>query len=56
MVSPTTVDAADRVGGNWYNGVYDGVHIVSSRKTTQFPELPMPGNYPTFPSRRQTLD
>jgi hypothetical protein len=50
------VDSADAVGGNWYHGVYQTVHIVSSRRTTQFPEFPMPANYPEFPSRQQILD
>jgi cation diffusion facilitator CzcD-associated flavoprotein CzcO len=50
------VDAADCVGGNWYNGVYDSVHIVSSRKTTQFPDFRMPRDYPDFPNRQQMLD
>jgi hypothetical protein len=50
------VEAAGGVGGNWRHGVYHTVHIVSSRRTTEFPEFPMPSSYPEFPGRRQLLD
>ncbi len=50
------VDTADGVGGNWRHGVYDTVHIVSSRRTTEFPEFRMPDSYPEFPGRQQMLD
>ncbi|MGH8002352.1 MAG: NAD(P)-binding protein, partial [Brasilonema sp.] len=36
------VDASDDIGGNWYHGVYESAHIISSRKTTQFTHFPMP--------------
>ncbi|MDW8216873.1 MAG: NAD(P)-binding domain-containing protein [Acidobacteriota bacterium] len=49
------VDADEDVGGNWRHGVYETVHIISSRKTTSFPEYPMPAHYPDFPSRAQML-
>lgn len=49
------LEANDAVGGNWYGGVYDGVHIVSSRKTTEFPGFPMPAEWPDFPSGAQML-
>src|SRR5260221_90618 len=48
---------ADReVGGNWLHGVYETVHIISSRKTTEYTDYPMPADYPDFPSRQQMLD
>ena len=48
---------ADReLGGNWLHGVYETVHIISSRKTTEYPDYPMPADYPDFPSRQQMLD
>lgn len=50
------VDADEDVGGNWRHGVYATAHIISSRKTTSFPEYPMPAHYPDFPSRAQMLD
>src|SRR5258708_12463449 len=47
---------ADReVGGNWLHGVYETVHIISSRKTTEYTDYPMPADYPDFPSRHQIL-
>jgi hypothetical protein len=45
----------DDVGGNWYNGMYDAVYAITSRKTTEFPDYPMPSSYPDFPSRSQVL-
>ncbi|MCG8423268.1 MAG: NAD(P)-binding domain-containing protein [Proteobacteria bacterium] len=48
-------EADDDVGGNWYHGVYDTVHIISSRKTTQYSDWPMPDHWPDFPSKDQML-
>ncbi|MBD0369701.1 MAG: NAD(P)-binding domain-containing protein [Pyrinomonadaceae bacterium] len=50
------VEADADVGGNWYHGVYRTVHIISSRKTTEFTDYPMPADYPDFPSAQQILD
>jgi cation diffusion facilitator CzcD-associated flavoprotein CzcO len=50
------VEADGEVGGNWYHGVYRTVHIISSRKTTEFTDYPMPADYPDFPSGQQVLD
>lgn len=50
------VEADSDVGGNWYHGVYRTVHIISSRKTTEFTDYPMPASYPDFPSAQQILD
>jgi cation diffusion facilitator CzcD-associated flavoprotein CzcO len=49
------LEADDQLGGNWYHGVYDTVHIISSRKTTEYADYPMPADYPDFPSREQML-
>jgi hypothetical protein len=49
------LEADDQLGGNWYHGVYDTVHIISSRKTTEYADYPMPAEYPDFPSREQML-
>jgi hypothetical protein len=43
------------LGGNWRHGVYRSAHIISSRKTTEFPDFPMPESYPDFPSADQML-
>ncbi len=50
------VDASDEIGGNWYNGVYETVHIISSKKVTQFSHFPMPDHYPDFPSGKQVWE
>jgi cation diffusion facilitator CzcD-associated flavoprotein CzcO len=50
------IEADDDLGGNWYHGVYESVHIISSRKTTEYADFPMPPDYPDFPSRQQMLD
>lgn len=49
------VDASDGVGGLWRHGVYQGVHIVSSKKSTGYTDYPMPAHYPDFPSSGQML-
>ncbi|GAB3477984.1 flavin-containing monooxygenase [Amycolatopsis cihanbeyliensis] len=48
-------EATGAIGGNWSHGVYDSTHLISSAKSTQYAEYPMPANYPTFPSRAQML-
>ena len=47
------VDAQDQLGGNWHGGVYQGVHLNSSKTSTQFADYPMPEDYPDFPSAAQ---
>ncbi len=47
------VDANDGVGGNWCQGIYQGVHIVSSKRSTGYADYPMPDHYPDFPSTQQ---
>lgn len=47
------IDAKSGLGGNWHSGVYDGVHLNSSRKSTEFGDYPMPEHYPDFPSAEQ---
>lgn len=50
------VDASDDIGGNWYHGVYETAHIISSKKITQFTHFPMDDDYPDFPSAQQMRD
>ena len=50
------VDASNDIGGNWYHGVYETAHIISSRKVTQFSNFPMPEDYPDFPSAKNMRD
>lgn len=47
------VEATDHVGGNWAHGVYQTTHIVSSCKTTEYTDFPMPEDFPDFPSAEQ---
>lgn len=49
------LEATGSVGGNWSHGVYDSTHLISSKKSTQYVEYPMPADYPVFPSRAQML-
>ncbi|GAA4216121.1 flavin-containing monooxygenase [Actinocatenispora rupis] len=57
------VDCYERetgLGGAWNAGadrspVYAGLHLVSSRPFTQFPDFPMPDSYPDYPDHRQVL-
>jgi hypothetical protein len=48
-------EARDDLGGNWYRGVHERTHIISSRDSTGFADFPMPRGYPDFPSREQVL-
>lgn len=49
------VDAGPGLGGNWRHGLYENVHIVSSKRSTAFADYPMPQHYPDFPSAAQLL-
>jgi cation diffusion facilitator CzcD-associated flavoprotein CzcO len=49
------IDADADVGGNWKHGVYSSAHIISSKRTTEYADYPMPADYPDFPSREQML-
>ncbi len=55
-ISYDQVDASDDIGGNWYHGVYETAHIISSCKVTQFSNFPMPEDYPDFPSAQNMRD
>ncbi len=46
----------DDVGGDGHHGVYRTAHVISSRKTTEYADDPMPAHYPDFPSRAQMTD
>jgi hypothetical protein len=47
-------EAADRIGGGW-NGGYDSLHLITPRDTSGFTGVPMPRDFPLFPSREQML-
>jgi cation diffusion facilitator CzcD-associated flavoprotein CzcO len=49
------------LGGNWnYAGenarVYESTHLISTKPFTQYPDFPMPDDYPDYPSHRQVLE
>ncbi len=53
-------EASDRVGGNWVyenaNGMsacYRGLHINTSKRRMEYPDYPMPDDYPDFPHHAQ---
>src|SRR5215831_9927725 len=50
------LEADGDVGGNWLHGVYPTAHIISSKKTTEYADYPMPAHYPDFPSASQMLE
>lgn len=50
------VDASDAIGGNWHHGVYENAHIISSRRTTEYSDYPMPAHWPDFPSAEQMFE
>ncbi len=51
----------DNVGGNWYYGrpsssVYRSTHLISSKLLTEYPDFPMPEDWPEYPSHEQALE
>ncbi|MGH7526991.1 MAG: flavin-containing monooxygenase [Gemmatimonadales bacterium] len=49
------------VGGIWdaslpHSPVYHSAHLISSKPLTQFPDFPMPGDYPDYPHHGQALE
>jgi cation diffusion facilitator CzcD-associated flavoprotein CzcO len=55
------LERMDEVGGNWCFGkpcssVYRSAHLISSKLLTQFPDYPMPDDWPEFPSHEQALE
>ncbi len=50
----------DDIGGNWNFGkpharVYDTTHTISSKPFTQYPDFPMPDDFPPYPHHTQIL-
>ncbi|MCY0147252.1 NAD(P)-binding domain-containing protein [Hoeflea sp. G2-23] len=55
-------EAQDSTGGIWaYSddaerpSVYQTAHTITSKRLSQFPDFPMPDDYPDYPSNRQIL-
>ena len=48
------LESSARLGGNWQpdgpaSKMYDAVHLISSKRNTQFSDMPMPDNYADYP-------
>ncbi len=55
------LEREDDVGGNWYYGrpsssVYRSAHLISSKLLTQYPDFPMPEDWPEYPSQQQVQE
>ncbi len=55
-------EAQDATGGIWVfsqdperPSVYESAHTISSKRLSQFPDFPMPDEYPDYPSNAQIL-
>jgi indole-3-pyruvate monooxygenase len=49
------LEQKDSVGWAWRNH-YQRLHLHTPRKHSALPHLPMPADYPTYPSRQQVVD
>jgi hypothetical protein len=49
------LDGREQVGGLWYDGVYDSVRLITTRKVTAFDGRPMPPGA-VFPTGTELLD
>jgi hypothetical protein len=55
------VEREQDVGGLWdaslpHSPVYRSAHLISSKPLTEFPDFPMPRDYPDYPDHAQALD
>jgi hypothetical protein len=60
-ISARAFERGSEVGGNWHYGgpassIYQSIHLISSKRQTEFVDFPMPDDYPPYPSRRQAHD
>ena len=53
--SSLILERADTPGSSWRRH-YDRLHLHTHRKHSGLPELPMPRQYPRYPSREQVVD
>src|SRR5579862_2447950 len=59
-LSPHVFEKGSRPGGLWrygndngLSGIYESLRLNTSRALTEFPEFPMPADYPDYPDHRQ---
>src|ERR1700722_1491384 len=55
------IEREDNVGGNWYYGkpnssIYKSVHLISSKRFTQYSDFPIPDHLPTYLGHAQALE
>lgn len=60
-IAAECIEREDQAGGNWYYGkpcssVYRSAHLISSKKLTEYPDFPMPEDWPEYPSQAQALE
>src|SRR5215470_1802310 len=51
----TVLEKADSVGAVWRSH-YDRLHLHTDRNHSGLPRMPMPRDYPVYPSRAQVVD
>ena len=49
------LERSDRVGGHWHTD-YEALHLITPRDASGFAGVPMPADYPLFPSRDQVRE
>jgi cation diffusion facilitator CzcD-associated flavoprotein CzcO len=54
------LEREDDLGGNWnfgkpYSRVYSSTHMISSKPFTQYPDFPMPDEFPDYPHHSHVL-
>ena len=49
------LEAAEGLGGNWFHGVHEELRLVTSKRTTAFPDFPFAESVPLFPAGRDVL-
>jgi len=48
------LERTERVGGHWHTD-YEALHLITPRDVSGFAGVPMPADYPLFPSREQVI-
>jgi cation diffusion facilitator CzcD-associated flavoprotein CzcO len=60
-IDAVCLEREDDVGGNWYFGsgasaVFASTRLISSKSLTEYPDYPMPRQWPAYPDHRQCLE
>ncbi|WP_369135815.1 flavin-containing monooxygenase [Modestobacter sp. I12A-02662] len=48
------LERTERVGGHWHTD-YEALHLITPRDVSGFEGVPMPADYPLFPSKEQVI-